>query len=239
VRQVIYPVPENGHFDVDPEYRPAMFSTWSAHLQSRLHPTHTTAPCVLFSAGSPAGSYGTGSSQNAKFNRLYGATERDDGRSVEETIDTTEYGVTSMREVFASYIFRTMHTLLSQLSNLKHLGAGPVLQHHHRNYEEDKVVIANYGLAFATTIILKRLPTSASSVRIRSSALEYEDSSNVMRSLHEVSWFNIGHVASQLRDHAGRLRSLDLNICYYKVDPFNSSSPTGCFECGVLHPCAK
>ena len=113
VRLLIVPMPENGNFDIDPECRSVLLSTWSAHLQCRLHPTHATAPCVLLSADSAISSRGTTSSQNAKFNRLFGAAERDDGRSVEETVETTGCGVANTREVFASYIFRTMHTLFS------------------------------------------------------------------------------------------------------------------------------
>ena len=103
-------------------------------------------------------------------------------------------------------------------------GAAPVQDH--QNDDGDKLVIAYYGLAFATAIILKRLLNSASSVRLRSCALGFEDSSSVLRALQEVSWFNVGYVARQLKDHAAQLRNLDLDICYYKVDPFNSGSPS-------------
>ena len=228
VRLVILPVPDLTHAydDLDVLHQPEHSRMWTQHLRLCLDRGSLSAPCVFVPTPTILQISHTPTGQHLDFNRLFAQVMDDNGKPVEEAIVDVRNGTETMREVFASYIFRMMNTFSSSLKTLNHIEAGKIPRDgrwgdHWTHNAENYTYTANYGLASATVVILQRLPKAISSIRIHSFPLDYEQPDALSLFSPEATWLCVDYVSAQLGHHAGQVKNLDLDISCYKRERFS------------------
>ena len=224
VRLIVLPMPDLAHsyHDLDVGCHPQQLRVWTQHLQLRLDQGSFNAPCIYVPASTTLQYSHATLGQRPDFDRLFGRVMDHNGKRVEEPIVDVQSGGETTREVFASYIFRTMNIFSFSLKTLNHIKAGKIPHDDRWAYNEANYrFTANYGLSFATAIILKHLPAKIPSIRIPSFPLDYEEAYPMDYFSPEATWFCVDYAFAQLRHHAGQIKNLDLDVNCYKREPFS------------------
>lgn len=214
VRFVIVPMPRSATQDlIEAEPSRMVVSAWAGFLWRRVQSGHP--PCVFG---------GQRSQPWSDFDRFFGTDENADGGPVEETINymlSIEH-----REVFASYISRTLRRLGSNLSNLTHIEAGQLPGEHQVYLDKPRYsTIMTYSSAFATTMMSKHKPATVASVRIYSLPFQTYHRDAQMPLPADFNWFCIGELHRGLVQHAQTIVKLDIDVSFHQQDPIRMFRP--------------
>ena len=222
IRLIILPIAElaEPYHDLDAVFRTQPFLLWSEHLRHRLGEWCCSAPCVYTATTASIAHFMNHNPPVKTFETLFGRTETEDGQRIEEDISAPGKGSRDIREVFASYIDRSMHDLFSHLTSLRHVEAGMISPEDRWTVEAEYNYTAGYGLLFATAMLLKRLPEKVNSIRTHGFPHDYSNPDAILGYSPEASWFLVNYALTQLRQHATLLKSLDLDVACFARDPF-------------------
>jgi hypothetical protein len=137
------------------------------HIRAELNPEivgDTHAPCVSDDASNVYARFVDGDTdQTSRFNRYFGRANGNEAAPVQEIVPYSSHQKRH-RQVFADYVLIILHTVLGSLSKVEHLEAGQRSD----GDSPDELDVNQYGLAFATAMLLKvPLPPKISSIRIQ------------------------------------------------------------------------